>query len=47
MSKFGNTVRLLSAGKVFGERALFSDGKRQATIVIDRQDTELLMLHKE
>ena len=47
MKKYGSATRIMTSGKIFGQRALINNEKRSATIVVDREDTELLLLHKD
>ncbi|KRX05566.1 Cyclic nucleotide-binding protein [Pseudocohnilembus persalinus] len=46
--QYGNgKKKVLTSGNIFGEFALLNDNNRSATIVIDREDTELLTIDKK
>ncbi|KAL4441935.1 hypothetical protein ABPG74_003686 [Tetrahymena malaccensis] len=45
--RYGKTTRLLQAGSIFGERALFTNQARTATILADSHPTEMVILDRD
>ncbi|KAL4469810.1 hypothetical protein ABPG72_022130 [Tetrahymena utriculariae] len=45
--RYGKTTRLLQAGSIFGERALFTNQARTATILVDSHPTEMVILDRD